>query len=95
MDGQRWRLEGRAQLHWRSLDDEWVVFDACSGDTHRLDTLSAAALTCLEAGPHDLEHLTAVLASELDLPDREGLASRLERLLEQLRNLGLVEPAIP
>jgi PqqD family protein of HPr-rel-A system len=93
MDGERWRLERRTQLHWRNLDSEWVVFDASSGDTHRLDYLSAAALMCLEEGPQDVGHLTAILGGELGLTDEAGLTRNLESLLGQLKRLGLIEPA--
>lgn len=95
MAGRQWRLDRRAELHWRCLDDEWVVFEAASGDTHHLDTISAAVLMCLEADPLDLDGLSEVIASELHLPDRDDLASRLEGLLGQLQALGLVEPAAP
>lgn len=91
MDGRRWRLDRRAVLHWRRFEDEWVVFDSGSGDTHRLDIVSAAALMCLESEPNDLGGLLAVLASELDLPVEEGLSSKLESLLQQLSILGLIE----
>jgi PqqD family protein of HPr-rel-A system len=95
MDGPRWQLERRTELHWRRLDDEWVVFESCSGDTHRFDYLSAAALMCIETGPHNLDQLTTILASELGLPDRDGLATRLAALLGQLKTLGLIEPVGP
>jgi PqqD family protein of HPr-rel-A system len=95
MAGRQWRLERRSKLHWRRLDDEWVVFEAASGDTHHLDTISAAVLMCLEADPLDLDGLSEVIAGELQLPNREDLASRLEGLLDQLHRLGLIEPAAP
>jgi PqqD family protein of HPr-rel-A system len=95
MSGRKWRLDRRAELHWRCLDDEWVVFEAASGDTHHLDTIAAAVLMCLEADPLDLDGLSEVIASELQVPNRDDLAGRLDDLLAQLQGLGLVEPAQP
>jgi PqqD family protein of HPr-rel-A system len=95
MRAGRWRLDRRAHLHWRRLDDEWVVFDAASGDTHQLDGVSAAALMCLESEPYDREGLSEVLARELDLPPGAELAVRVEDLIEQLITLELIEPVEP
>jgi PqqD family protein of HPr-rel-A system len=92
MDSPRWRLNRLTHLHWRRLDDEWVVFDSGSADTHQFDSVSAATLMCFESGPHDLDGLIEVLASELDLPAGERLSSQLESLIEQLSTLGLIEP---
>jgi hypothetical protein len=50
---------------------------------------------CIETGPHNLDQLTTILASELGLPDRDGLATRLAALLGQLKTLGLIEPVGP
>jgi PqqD family protein of HPr-rel-A system len=90
MDARRWRLAHRARLRWRKLDDEWVVFDSGSGDTHRLDAISAAVLVCLELDAQDVEGLSQLLASELHLPGKD-LLGRLESLLDQLCRLGLIE----
>ena len=95
MEARLWQLNRRTKLHWRSLDDEWVVFDSASGDTHHLDGISAAVLMCLEADAYDLDGLIGVLASELNLPKDDGLASRLESLLGQLSRLELIEPVEP
>lgn len=91
MDARRWRVNRHSHLHWRRLDDDWVVFDSGSGDTHHLDAVSAAALMCFEAEPHDLGSVIGVLASELDLPIEESLSTKLEDLLEQLSSLDLIE----
>ena len=88
----RWRLNRHSHLHWRRLDDDWVVFDAGSGDTHQLDAISAAALMCLEAEALDLPRLIEVLKSELDLPADGSLSTKLEHLLDQLSSFQLIEP---
>jgi PqqD family protein of HPr-rel-A system len=95
MGGQLWRLDSLAELHWRQLDGEWLVFDSGSGDTHRFDVISASVLICFEAGVHDVTGLCEVLAEELQLSKSEDLSGRIEGLLEQLLRLGLIERVAP
>jgi PqqD family protein of HPr-rel-A system len=94
MAGQ-WRLDPRAELHWRHFDGEWVVFDSGSGDTHQLDAISAAVLMCLESVPQDLDGLSQAIAGELNLANDADLARRIEQLIEQYTRLGLIEPSAP
>jgi PqqD family protein of HPr-rel-A system len=93
MASGRWRINRRTHLHWRRLGDDWVVFDDGSGDTHQLDAISAAALMCFEAEPHDLESLIAILAGEFRLPLGDALSRKTDGLIAQLGRLGLIEPA--
>jgi PqqD family protein of HPr-rel-A system len=95
MAGQQWRLDPLAELHWRQLDGEWLVFESGSGDTHHFDLISAAVLICLEAKALDLGGLCEVLAGELQLSNDEDLSARIEALLEQLLKLGLIERVAP
>jgi PqqD family protein of HPr-rel-A system len=93
--GTVWRLQPLRDLHWRRWDDEFVVFDLGSGETHLFDALTAAALMCFDSGPLDLDGLTAQIAAELALPRDEGLSPALSELIEGLSRLGLVEPNTP
>jgi PqqD family protein of HPr-rel-A system len=93
MAGREWRLDPKAELHWRPFDGEWVVFDTASGDTHKLDAIAAAILMCLESGQQDSDQLEQVIAAELSLPVGAELRQRIDELLEQFGALGLIEPA--
>ena len=95
MDARRWQVNCHSHLHWRQLGEDWVVFDAGSGDTHQLDAVSAAALMCFESEPNDLSGVIAVLANELGLPIDEHLSNKFELLLEQLSSLELIELVEP
>lgn len=95
MAGRKWRLERRAELHWRHFDGEWVVFETASGDTHQFDSISAAVLMCLESEPQDLDSLCSAIAAELNLGAVDDLPRRIEQLIEQLTRLELVEPFAP
>jgi PqqD family protein of HPr-rel-A system len=87
-----WRLNRPIALAWRRWADEWVVFDAGSGDTLHLDPIAAVTLMCLEAEPFDLSALAAQVAIELDLPAGETLSTKLEEVLGNFAHLGLIEP---
>jgi PqqD family protein of HPr-rel-A system len=87
----RCRLDTGAELHWRRIDDEWLVFDRGSGDTHRFDVISAAVIMCLEAGAQEFGDLCGIISREMALPNNQDLSDRLEALLEQLLRLGLIE----
>jgi PqqD family protein of HPr-rel-A system len=91
----QWRLDILAELHWRALDGEWLLFDSGSGDTHHFDLVSAAVLMCLETDAQDLRSLCTVLTSELQLSNSDDLAAKIDGVLGQLLKLGLVERVAP
>ena len=95
MPDEAWRVKPLCSLHWRQWSDEWVMFDEGSGDTHRLDALSAVALMCIEASPCDLAELTRQVAVETDLSRGEVLSGALASVVERFSALGLIEPATP
>jgi PqqD family protein of HPr-rel-A system len=91
-----WKVCGPSSLVWRLWDDEYVLLNTASGDTHLLDLLSGEVLRCLEEGPADAEVLAARVLRKMDPgPDRDPspLAARIEDILTTLDELGLVEPA--
>jgi PqqD family protein of HPr-rel-A system len=82
-------------LHWRRWGDDWVVFDAGSGQTHQMDMLTAVTLMCIEAGPTDLIGLVEQVAGEFDLPLAEIKLDVLTDLVKKFNALGLIEPIAP
>ena len=91
-----WSLNALASsLHWRRWHDEWVVFDVGSGQTHQMDTLTAATLMMFESGPSDIPRLASQLADELSLPNNPELSTALTGIVERLVAAGLMEPAAP
>jgi PqqD family protein of HPr-rel-A system len=87
----RWELAEGSQLHWKSWDDEFVVFDEGSGDTHLLDPLAAEVLKALEEAPGDVPALIARvgrLGIERDPEIERHVRATIQRFLEA----GLAEP---
>jgi PqqD family protein of HPr-rel-A system len=84
-----WRLNPAADLHWRLLDDQWVVFESAAGGTHQLDALHAAVLMALETGrPMDMAALLSQVQTDLDQPTLT--VAHLAPALEQLAQLDLL-----
>ena len=86
-----WQLGSLTCLHWRNWNDEWAVFDVGSGQTHQMDTLTAATLMMFESGPSDIPRLSSQLADELSIPNNPELLTALAAVLERLLAAGLIE----
>ena len=57
-----WRLVSAADLYLRSWQNESVVFDQRSGDTHIINHLAAEVLVKLKDGQKDVLSLSTELA---------------------------------
>jgi len=80
-----WRLKPGQTLTYRSWDDEYVVYNDLSGDTHLFGTDPMQLLLQLRTGPASEE----ALALALDvMPDEREL---MAVMLTELRGLSLIE----
>ena len=86
------RLNPLAALSWRSFGDEWVVFDAASGQTHQMDALHAAVLTTFEQAPTHLRGLLERLRADFDVQPGAELPGSLRDIADRFTSLGLIEP---
>ena len=88
----QWRLNPKADLHWRQLDGDWVVHENRSGMTHQLGALRAAVLMVFETGTVlGLAGLQHSLATEFGLVDLGHDA--LHDLVKPLCQIDLPLPA--
>ena len=93
--GEIWRLPTGVSLLWQSWDeDEVIVFNRASGQTHLLDAFSAAVLQRIEACPGTIAELRSYFASGFDL-DEVILSERLDVVCRRFDQLGLAEPEAP
>lgn len=70
------------------------MFDVGSGQTHQMDTLTAATLLAVEVSAGDIDQLVAQIASELTVPDGYELSNAVRGVLDRLAATGLVESAL-
>lgn len=88
-----WRLLPGQRLHSRTWEDESVVFNDLSGDTHLLGASALHLLHTLRAGAADLPALTATLQAEFDIDPDDDPATLVAELLDELRALALIDTA--
>ena len=100
-DPAHWQLSLLVVLHWRCWDNEWVVYNQGSGDTHLLDTFTACTLMALEEEAATPAQLLVHLLAQLDLsqgivlefPAEQTRAAeqRMLAALQHLEQAGLIE----
>jgi PqqD family protein of HPr-rel-A system len=86
-----WQLTPIVSLHWRRWDDEFVVFDVGSGQTHQLPPITAATLMLLELTSANLVELTSRVSSELSIDSDEQLVDGVREAVLGLESVGLIE----
>lgn len=87
LDTAVWRLLPGQLLHHRSWDDEeFVLYNNLSGDTHLLDAATLETLQALARGDAGVAALAALLGL-----DGAGGHAQLSALLADLAELALVE----
>jgi PqqD family protein of HPr-rel-A system len=90
-----WRLPAGVSLLWQSWDEnQIIVFNRASGQTHLLDAFSAAVLRRIEAAPATIPDLRQSFAVGLAL-DASVLSDRLISVCRRFDQLGLAEPESP
>ena len=78
-------------LHWKRWDNEWLVFDSGSGQTHKLDAVAATLLLVCEEGSASFSSLVERVANQLVVPSDQSVSDILTRIVEQCESLGLLE----
>lgn len=87
----KWKVNPEFPLQWQVWDDEFVVYNTGSGDTHLLDTLAAEVLQSLEREPADLSELIDRVVASLKIEPDSKFSDYLEQLLYDFHKLGLIQ----
>jgi PqqD family protein of HPr-rel-A system len=75
------------------FDDESVVFNPFSWETHVLNPAATLVLEALRRGPCRAADVSALLAEALDEAERAQAQEHAERLLREFGTLRLIAPA--
>ena len=86
-----WRVVPGQSLAFREWDQEAVLYNDLSGNTHLIDGLGIDLLLALRDGPADAATLSVRLAGQVDA-DAGELTAAIENMLAGLAALDLVEP---
>jgi PqqD family protein of HPr-rel-A system len=84
-----WRVVPGQTLQHRIWDDECVLYNSLSGDTHLIEASALHVLLALQPEPLSNKALSAALSAALALDPEE--AAVIPALLEDLKLLALVE----
>jgi len=87
----RWKVKPEFPLQWQVWDDEFVVYNTGSGDTHLLDPVAAEVLQSLEQESANLPELVGKVTASLEIEPDSKFSDYLEQLLSDLYKLGLIE----
>jgi PqqD family protein of HPr-rel-A system len=87
----KWRAISSEALHFRAWNDEVVVYNSLSGDTHLIDSATAQLLQLLRAGPADAATLANALAPHFQDIQSADRTIHIEQLLASLDGLALIE----
>lgn len=88
-----WRIAPGQQLAARGWDDECVLYNNLSGDTHLLDSDSMEVLAYLQRRAATADALVRHFADGLDPDDAAALPETMTALLHKLDSLFLIESA--
>jgi PqqD family protein of HPr-rel-A system len=81
-----------ARFKIKSFEQEAVVFDTASGDTHYLAPFNVALFHLVQSNPDmTLDELHSALAALLSLGPDPDLAHQMDQALASLRRIGLLE----
>jgi PqqD family protein of HPr-rel-A system len=81
-------------LAWREWDGEFLVYNAASGQTHHLNFLAGEALRSLEAAPGSVSEVVSRLANQFDIAEDSPPLQKIDSLIRQFDELGLIAPSI-
>ena len=86
-----WRLNASHATAWRAWEGEIVVYDDVSGDTLKLDVITAEIFKLLAQGPATEDAIVSHLAQSLELDPEPKLYRLSEIALERLELANLAE----
>ena len=86
-----WSIITPDALYWKMWDDECVVFNATTGQTHVLEPVLALLIRQIEAGSTESEELVSQTAKLLGLELTDDVRDKLNLMLQKLAQYGLIE----
>lgn len=91
MKSQRWQLMSGFAPLWHVWEDEVVVLDRFSGDTHFLDAVSAALIQFLTNSPFEQQSLIEQMAVTYVCEADADFVALIQARLQGLAQLGVIE----
>ncbi len=86
-----WKTRNPEALLWQEWEVDATIFDRTTGETHLLSPLPAEILRLLSVEPMTLPSLSRKLADACEVDCTVEWRARVERMLDELASLALVE----
>lgn len=86
----RWTVAAPEALCWEQGEDESVLFDRRSGQTHLLTAVATECLQQLQNADLDLDQLTKILTVRFQAEPEQVTREQTNQMLMTLRELGLI-----
>ena len=88
----KWQVISDQALYLHSWNNEYVVYNSLSGDTHLLNLTAGQLLLELQKTPTDTMTLTNLIGSKNQSEsDTQQHKLEIEHILEELSNLNLIK----
>jgi PqqD family protein of HPr-rel-A system len=87
-----WTVPPENSLAWRVWNDEFLVYNSASGQTHHLNFLAGEALRSLEAEPGSAHALVCRLARQFEIAEDSPPLQMIDGLIREFDELGLIAP---
>lgn len=91
----KWEIISPQSLHMQAWDNEAVVYDALSGNTHLLSLAAARVLAKIKEAPANAASLAQVMADVEPGGTADEIQATLEAILTELAGISLITPATP
>ena len=91
LDTLAWQLRAGQQLRMLAGNDESVIYNDSSGETHLLSAIAVSMLQQLERGPANFSFISTAVASAWEFDSDEELRQTVHGLLAELDGLSLIE----
>ena len=90
-----WRVSPSTRLVWRQWGDEFIVFNAASGQTHYLNALAARVLQYFQEQAATADELVDDIRSSIPQGGDLSILDQVRELLTRFDSLGLIAPQNP
>jgi len=90
----RWQLSNPADTAVLRFDDETLVFNPATWETHLLNESASLVLGALLEAPRSVDEIVAAVARVSDAAVPDGFAEQVGDLLGQFELLGLVGASV-
>ena len=91
MTHTKWQGVKLAELPIAQWDDDCLLYNPLSGETHQLNLMAIDALTFFQQ-PATLPVLAQHICLLYQADNTDDIYQKMQQLIEQFDNLGLIEP---